>query len=553
MSEAKKEYTANIEEPGLIADPDSFAWDDESDLVVVGFGGAGVVAALQAREQGASVIAVDRFSGGGATAKSGGVVYAGGTRHQVEAGFNDTAENMFNYLSYEGTPVRDDTLRRFCDTSNTNIEWLEGYGVRFGSRYFDERISYPPEGYFLYYSGMEKFRAEQAMVAPRGHRTLGKGPTGKNYFAPLKEAAMRSGVQLMTHAPARRLLVDNSGNVLGIEIQVIPEANHAKHEQLFNQVNPYKLGNGKTAEQAIAQCRQFEDSVPQQRLSIRARRGVVLATGGYNYNLELFSRYRPIIKDVFGEMTRGGSMGCDGSGIELGVSCGGGLSHMERFFVTKPLSPPLTFTHGVLVNAEGQRYIAEDAYLGVVGCITSEQSRQGTAWLIIDSRQFWQGFKELIWPLKNVFSWYGLPALLNIFLGGTKRARSIEELGRRCGIDGAQLQKSVAEYNGFASNGKDTAFGKMPIHMTALQKPPYFALNMSLRNKWCFSGCMPYGGLTVDEDSGGVTRDDGTVIKGLYAAGRTAVGVCSESNFSGLSIADTVFSGRRAAEAAING
>ena len=47
---------------------------------------------------------------------------------------------------------------------------------------------------------------------------------------------------------------------------------------------------------------------------------------------------------------------------------------------------------------------------------------------------------------------------------------------------------------------------------------------MSMRNKWAFSGTMPYGGLTVDEDTGGVTRADGTVIGGLYAAGRTALG-----------------------------
>lgn len=550
MSEQQQHYTANIEAPKVIDDPANAVWDDEADLVVVGFGGAGVVAALQAREDSMSVIALDRFAGGGATEKSGGVVYAGGTQHQAEAGFNDSAEEMFKYLSYEGTPVREDTLRRFCETSNENIQWLEGHGVRFGSSYFEERISYPPEGYFLYYSGMEKFRGEQARIAPRGHRTRGKGPTGKNYFRPLKEAALRSGVQLMTHAPARRLLTDSTGRVLGVEVQVIPESHRQKHQELFNRVNPYKLGNGKVAEQAIAECRQFEESVPQQRRAIRARRGVVLATGGYNYNLELFSRYRPIIKDVYRDVTRGGSMGCDGSGIELGVSAGGDLSHMERFFVTKPLSPPLIFTHGVLVNAEGRRYISEDAYLGVVGCVTSEQSQQGTAWLILDSRQFWKGFRQLIWPLKNAFSWYGMPALLNIFLGGSKRARTLEELGNRCNIDGNQLAKTVSEYNDFVAKGADTDFGKMPIHMTPLTKPSYFALNMSLRNKWCFSGCMPYGGLTVDEDTGAVTRADGSVVEGLYAAGRTAVGVCSESNFSGLSIADTVFTGRRAAQAA---
>ncbi|MCP6330388.1 FAD-dependent oxidoreductase, partial [Klebsiella pneumoniae] len=74
-------------------------WDDEADLLVVGFGGAGVCAALEARGQGVSVLALDRFAGGGATARSGGVVYAGGgTPQQAEAGIEDSPEAMFDYL-----------------------------------------------------------------------------------------------------------------------------------------------------------------------------------------------------------------------------------------------------------------------------------------------------------------------------------------------------------------------------------------------------------------------------------------------------------------------
>ena len=69
--------------PLIIDRADDTAWDAEADVVVVGFGGAGVVAALQAREGGADVLAVDRFGGGGATSYSGGVTYAGGTRHQA--------------------------------------------------------------------------------------------------------------------------------------------------------------------------------------------------------------------------------------------------------------------------------------------------------------------------------------------------------------------------------------------------------------------------------------------------------------------------------------
>ena len=550
-AETAEALTANVETPRVVGNADSVAWEDEADLVVVGFGGAGVVAALEAVQSGADVLAVDRFTGGGATALSGGVVYAGGTRHQREAGFDDTAEEMFKYLAHEGVPVRKDTLRRFCDSSNDDIEWLERFGVRFGSTFFGERIAYPPDGFFLYYSGMEKFRGEAARVAPRGHRTVGKGPTGKNYFAPLKDAALGNGVRFMPHAPVRRLIVDGNGRVVGIEIQAIPEERRAEHEGLYRRVNPYRMGNGETAERAIGACREFERRVDGDRRSIRARHGVVLAAGGYNYNLELFSRYRPIIREVYREIVRGGSMGCDGSGIELGTTVGGALSHMDRLFVTKPVSPPESFVFGVLVNAEGKRYIAEDAYLGNVGCITSEQSRLGLAWLILDSRVFRKGLKQLLWPLKTALSWWGMPALINILAGGTKRARTIEALAERCGVDGAGLRDTIDDYNRFAAQGEDPEHGKLPVHLEPLDTPPYIALNMSMRNKWAFSGAMPYGGLTVDEDTGGVTRADGTVIGGLYAAGRTALGVCSESNFSGLSIADTVFSGRRAARAAL--
>jgi 3-oxo-5alpha-steroid 4-dehydrogenase len=59
---------------------------------------------------------------------------------------------------------------------------------------------------------------------------------------------------------------------------------------------------------------------------------------------------------------------------------------------------------------------------------------------------------------------------------------------------------------------------------------------------------LTLGGLTVAEDSGQVLRDDGSPIAGLYAAGRTAVGLCSNSYVSGLSLADCVFSGRRAGQ-----
>jgi len=91
------------------------AWDDAADVVVVGYGGAGVVAALAARESGAEVLALDRYLGGGATTLSGGIVYAGGgTWVQREAGIDDDVDNMLAYLEAEvGDAVSASTLRRF--------------------------------------------------------------------------------------------------------------------------------------------------------------------------------------------------------------------------------------------------------------------------------------------------------------------------------------------------------------------------------------------------------------------------------------------------------
>ena len=141
---AMSEFTSNIESPLQVESADMVEWDHEADLIVVGFGGAGVCAALEAREQGATVIALDRFGGGGATANSGGVVYAGGTDIQAQAGFADSAENMYNYLNFEGTPVSEETLRAFCNSSADNIRWLQSKGVVFESTVYDRSHGLSP-------------------------------------------------------------------------------------------------------------------------------------------------------------------------------------------------------------------------------------------------------------------------------------------------------------------------------------------------------------------------------------------------------------------------
>ncbi|MDE0883607.1 MAG: FAD-dependent oxidoreductase, partial [Myxococcota bacterium] len=129
------------------------------DLIVVGFGAAGACAAIEAAETGLKVLVLDRFEGGGASAISGGVVYAGGgTSVQAEAGVEDSFESMLAYLKLETQGVvSEQCLSQFCRQSVDGIEWLKAHGLCFEGSLCPQKTSYPSDRYFLYYSGNEAF------------------------------------------------------------------------------------------------------------------------------------------------------------------------------------------------------------------------------------------------------------------------------------------------------------------------------------------------------------------------------------------------------------
>ena len=151
---AQKDWFSDVTSPKRAAKPSDIDWDTETDVVVIGMGGAGVACALQALENGASVIAIDRFEGGGATKASGGVIYAGGgTSIQKAAGVDDTPTNMFNYLKMEiGNIVSDATLKDFCKQSAPTIDWMQGHGVDMRPTLWSQKTSFPGPTYFLYHS-----------------------------------------------------------------------------------------------------------------------------------------------------------------------------------------------------------------------------------------------------------------------------------------------------------------------------------------------------------------------------------------------------------------
>lgn len=182
----------------LAVAPAPARWDDETDVAVVGFGGAGACAAIEAAEAGVEVHVIDRFTGGGATAISGGVVYAGGgTEIQAEADVEDTVDDMFAYLREEvGDAVSEATLRRFCEQSASGVDWLRARGVPFRATLCPVKTSYPSDDYHLYYSGNESFAPYREVATPR---RVGTGPSAP--ACPARTSTSRSA--LRPSAPVR--------------------------------------------------------------------------------------------------------------------------------------------------------------------------------------------------------------------------------------------------------------------------------------------------------------------------------------------------------------
>jgi 3-oxo-5alpha-steroid 4-dehydrogenase len=536
-----------VEAPLRIAGEGAIAWDDSCDVLVAGFGAAGASAAIEAARAGARVIAADRFGGGGASAKSGGVVYAGGgTRFQKAAGYEDSPDAMYEYLSKEvGDAVSSATLRKFCDHSVALLEWLEQNGVEFDSSLPPRKTSYPPDGCYLYFSGNETVKeyAGAHRPAPRGHRVKGAGLSGALLYRALRNSALGAGVRLLTQSTVRRLVVDEaSGAVLGAEVWQFDRGSAAvtRHRRF-----------SRWAEGSYYAAPGLSDSLRRRALQVevdearpcrvRARGGVVLSTGGFIFNREMVSQHAPAYLKNF----RLGTSGCDGSGIRLGQSVGGDAAYLERITAWRFINPPLAWARGMIIDAEGRRFCNEEVYGAKLGYEMCEH-HGGQAWLVIDSTIRHDAMREAMFG--GLWGFQRVPALV-LMLAGAKRARTIEKLARKVGFDRATLVQSWTSYNHAAATGDDP-LGKSSDLLQAIVAPPFYALNISADLRVFPCPALTLGGLRVDESTGGVRKADGSSISGLYAAGRAAVGIASNHYVSGLALADCVWSGRRAGGAA---
>ena len=545
---AGKGCVTQVLPPLQVDDRMSLKWDAQCEVLVLGWGAAGACAALQARAEGADVLVADRFTGGGASAKSGGVVYAGGgTRQQRAAGYNDSPDAMFDYLKHETQGVvSDDTLRRFCDDSVANLEWLESHGAPYSHEVPPGgKTSYPQDGYYLYYSGNELVPLYGGVnpPAPRGHRTAGKGQCGAVLYAHLQSACLKAGVRTLLQAAAKRLVQDGSGRVIGAEFWRLPPGSeqadlHAKWIERAERLQNFAPAYCDKLRQRASQLeRDFARPV-----LVHASKAVILSTGGFIFNRELIAQHAPKFRRNF----KVGATGCDGSGLRLGLSVGAASDRLERVSAWRFINPPYSWHKGIVVNTEGRRFCNEEVYGATLGQPLMEE-QGGRAWLVLDAPLRWKAIREALF---GGYWWFQSVPALALMLLKVRKGKSLDELARVTGMNAAVLRESVQANNAAARGEVGDPFGKSRGGRRALEKGPFQACDISVGNPIFPLGALTLGGLRVDEQSGAVLDVAAQPVPGLYAAGRAAVGIPSHLYISGLSLADCVFSGRRAGQAA---
>ncbi len=458
-------------------------------MIVVGSGAAGASAALGAAAGGATVLIVDRAGGpGGASAMAGGEIYlGGGTPIQKECGFDDTPDAMHAFLAAATGPGVDEIkLERYCSDSLDHFDWLVEMGVPFKATFCEQPCWEPPGDDGLTYSGGENTWPfnEIATPAPRAHvpQMSGKKPGlrsgGWMLMHHLGEQVEAAGVRSRLDAKVVALVTASDGRVVGVVV------------------------------------RHFGED-----LAIRARRGVVLASGGFAANADMVALHAPLLA---GQMPLG-TDGDDGSSIRLGQGVGGFVRRMDAAQTAIPSVPALLYP-SIVVNRSGQRFINEDTYAGRVGQAAIFGQR-GRVALVLD--------ETIFESVPEADRWGARPTWV---------CETVAELEAEMSLPSGSLQATVELYNSHAGRGEDPVFHKRPEYCRPL-RPPFGAIDLS---------GLPYavftlGGLVTSVD-GEVLGADGPV-PGLYAAGRATSGIPAWGYVSGTSLGDATFFGRRAGKA----
>lgn len=512
-------------------------WDIETDVLVVGTGGSGLVAAIVAHDLGARVTLIEKTNSvGGTTAVSGGIPWIPNNHHMNEVGESDSKEEAFTFMKILAQGRADDALiEAFIDNAPAMLQYVED-----NTTFRCDALQMPD------------YKAEITGGKNKG-RSVGPHPFDTNQLGEWKGKLRQSPITILPMAWAE---YEKAGH--GINY-----VNNLDFNLIFERVAQGIVGMGSATVghlfkacldrgiEPLLETRARELILDEGKViglkverggsdvHIRAAKGVILATGGFEWDEELKSTFLP------GQYTVPLSPpSCEGDGLRMCLAVGAQLGNMSEVWGMPACFIPgeeyegrqlyrmammeRCLPHTIMVNRYGKRFVNESHNYNDVAKVfrtvdpVPHDYVNVPAWCVFD-----QQYRDKYWLMTTILP--GDPTTPDWLTA----ADSVEQLAEKVGIDADNLVDTVERFNAFVNAGFDRDFGRGETAydrysgdptldanpcLGTIEKPPFYALPVHL-------GALGTKGGPRTNANGQVLHIFGHPVEGLYAAGNVMAGV----------------------------
>jgi 3-oxosteroid 1-dehydrogenase len=532
-------------------------WDKEVDILVVGSGAGGLLSALVASEHHADVLVIEKESEwGGTSATSGGGIWIPASDQAREAGFEDSVDDAFKYvraLSKDNVP--DANIRAFVTQAAPMLRWM-------GEKTDIIYCAFPYPDYHAENPGGSPTGYRTHMPLPMDGKILGKDVETLRFASP---AASLFGYLnwhfdetyiMLFRAPGwwwhltkslarywfdlpfrfksrkdRRLTLGNAlvgGIRMALNKRKVPIWLNSPMQELIEE-------KGAVTGAVI--------SHEGKTVRIRARKGVILAAGGFDKSAAMRMDNAPLYQNT---VYSGGTTGNTGDSIRAGVDVGAETMNMQSAWAAPVFYVPgedrgrlCTIERALpgclMVNQKGERYLNEAASYHIVGQQMAKREAEhkdaSPSWFVFDHEY---RHKYPVGPLMPIMpDWFQRGEVQDIL----KKGRTLGELAQEIGVEADTLSATIQRYNDGAAKGEDPDFHRGEAAYDKMYGDPRVTPNPCLRplSKGPFYAMPIYpgdigtnGGLLTD-DRARVVGTNGKPIAGLYAIGNNAASTMGES------------------------